>query len=89
MPWAALLTRWPEAANAYQLALSARRQAGRASIGTISRAGTRGFGPGPARQAKAYIDELAPQLTYQTYAGIVELIPHLSHLLSRMLHSRT
>lgn len=72
----AALERWPEAADAYQLALSARRQAGQQTQALEPLAGLArvALAQGQLRQAKAYIDELAPQLTYQTYAGIVELI---------------
>lgn len=72
----AALTRWPEAADAYQLALSARRQAGQQTQALEPLAGLArvALAQGQLMQAKAYIDELVPQLTYQTYAGIVELL---------------
>lgn len=72
----AALTRWSEAADAYQLALSARRQAGQQPQALEPLAGLArvALALGQHRQAQMYIDELVPQLTYQTYAGIVELL---------------
>lgn len=70
------LARWQEAAVAYQVALTARRQAGQQTQALEPLAGLArvALAQGQLRQATAYIDELLPQLTYQTYAGIVELI---------------
>lgn len=72
----AALSRWADGAAAYQLALTARRQAGQQTQALEPLAGLAriALAQGQIRQAQAYIDELVPQLTYQTYAGIVELM---------------
>lgn len=72
----AALGRWEEAAGAYQLAFSTRRQAGQQTQALEPLAGLArvALAQGQLTQAQAYIDELVSQLTDQTYAGIVELL---------------
>lgn len=72
----AAVGRWEEAAGAYQLAFSTRRQAGQQTQALEPLAGLArvALALGQRKQAQAYIDELVSQLTDQTYAGIVELL---------------
>ncbi|MBX3014212.1 MAG: tetratricopeptide repeat protein [Caldilineaceae bacterium] len=68
--------RWHEATTAYQVALSNRRQAGQMTQALEPLAGLAqvALAQQQLSQAKAYVDEIVPQLGFQTYAGIVELI---------------
>ncbi len=72
----AALARWPEAVTAYQRTLSTRRQAGQQTQALEPLAGLAriALAQGNLGEAKAYIDEIVPHLSYDTYAGIVELI---------------
>ncbi|MCE7986185.1 MAG: NACHT domain-containing protein [Caldilinea sp. CFX5] len=72
----AALDHWVEAIAAYQRTLSLRRQAGQQTQALESLAGLAriAFAQGNLTEAKAYIDEIVPYLSYDTYAGIVELI---------------
>jgi len=72
----AALERWAAAAAAYQRTLSLRRQAGQQTQALEPLAGLAriAFAQGNLTEANAYIDEIVPLLSYDTYAGIVELI---------------
>ncbi len=72
----AALGRWSEAIAAYQRTLSLRRHAGQQPQALEPLAGLAriAFAQGNLIEAKAYIDEIVPHLSYDTYAGIVELI---------------
>lgn len=72
----AALGRWQEAATVYQRALNTRRLAGQQTQALEPLAGLAriAFAQGNLTEAKAYVDEIVPHLSYETYAGIVELI---------------
>lgn len=65
-----------EAAASYGLALIARRRAGQhtQALEPLSGLARVALAQNNLAQAKAYVDEIVPQLGFQTYAGIVELI---------------
>lgn len=72
----AALGHWDEAAASYELALIARRRAGQHTQALEPLAGLArvALAQDNLTQAKAYVDEIVPQLGFQTYAGIVELL---------------
>ncbi|MEZ4726799.1 MAG: tetratricopeptide repeat protein [Caldilineaceae bacterium] len=72
----AALGQWTAAAASYQLAVTARRQAGQHTQALEPLAGLArvALAQGNLDQAKAHVDQIVPRLGSQTYAGLVELI---------------
>lgn len=72
----AALGHWAEAAASYELAVTARRQAGQhtQALEPLTGLARVALAQGNLDQAKAYVDQIVPHLGFQTYAGLVELI---------------